>query len=324
MPFVRMPGVTGKVYVPEEQPRDKKKHNCKDCFACQHCSDDRCNLCREKKPCQKERKKMNNIKDIVHVCIKFGMLGEKRLEQFLREGIRPEIAIHGGVLDSVPLSEFRRIAELFRSRGLAMTLHGPFIDMSPGSEDTLIRAASRQRFEQLLKLIPVFQPRSVVCHAGYDEKRYGFFRETWLENSLAFWQWFAGRLQDAGTRLMLENVYEHYPENIRILFENLQKYGAGFCLDIGHCKVFSRSSLKTWLESLGTFLGQLHLHDNAGLQDEHLAPGKGTLDFPFLFQWLKEHRDRPPLITMETHREADLYPGLTYLQKIWPWEPLSL
>ena len=46
MPFVRMPGVTGKVYVPEVLPGQQKKHPCPDCFACQHCSDDRCTVCR--------------------------------------------------------------------------------------------------------------------------------------------------------------------------------------------------------------------------------------------------------------------------------------
>ena len=46
MPFVKMPGVTGKVYVPEVLPGQRKKHPCPDCFACQQCSDDRCTVCR--------------------------------------------------------------------------------------------------------------------------------------------------------------------------------------------------------------------------------------------------------------------------------------
>lgn len=46
MPFVKMPGVTGKVYVPEKPPDEAKKHDCADCFSCQMCGDDRCNVCR--------------------------------------------------------------------------------------------------------------------------------------------------------------------------------------------------------------------------------------------------------------------------------------
>ena len=46
MPFVKMPGVIGKVYVPEPIPGRTQKHPCPDCFACQQCSEDRCRVCR--------------------------------------------------------------------------------------------------------------------------------------------------------------------------------------------------------------------------------------------------------------------------------------
>ena len=46
MPFVKIPGVTGQVYVPDTDPDLLKKHPCPDCFACQFCSEDRCNVCR--------------------------------------------------------------------------------------------------------------------------------------------------------------------------------------------------------------------------------------------------------------------------------------
>ena len=46
MPFMKIPGVTGQVYVPEKIPGKQAKHHCPDCFTCQFCSDDRCNVCR--------------------------------------------------------------------------------------------------------------------------------------------------------------------------------------------------------------------------------------------------------------------------------------
>lgn len=50
MGFQRVPGLSGKLYVPEPCPAGSKKHSCRDCFACQHCSDDRCSLCRAAGP----------------------------------------------------------------------------------------------------------------------------------------------------------------------------------------------------------------------------------------------------------------------------------
>jgi hypothetical protein len=45
MAFVIKPGVTGKIYVPDKKNAGRQKHPCQDCFACQLCSDDRCQLC---------------------------------------------------------------------------------------------------------------------------------------------------------------------------------------------------------------------------------------------------------------------------------------
>ncbi|MFH1982007.1 MAG: hypothetical protein ABIL58_09185 [Pseudomonadota bacterium] len=46
MPFIIMPGITGKVFVPEGCLITAKKHPCADCFACQQCADERCAICR--------------------------------------------------------------------------------------------------------------------------------------------------------------------------------------------------------------------------------------------------------------------------------------
>jgi hypothetical protein len=46
MPFIKVPGLAGKLYVPDDRPPGSKKHPCRDCFGCQQCSDDRCCLCR--------------------------------------------------------------------------------------------------------------------------------------------------------------------------------------------------------------------------------------------------------------------------------------
>jgi hypothetical protein len=45
MPFVTIPGLKGKVYVPQQAEGSVKKNPCKDCYSCQHCSDDRCGVC---------------------------------------------------------------------------------------------------------------------------------------------------------------------------------------------------------------------------------------------------------------------------------------
>jgi len=53
MSFTKVPGLTGKVYVPQKSNSGAKKHPCKDCFSCQSCSDDRCRVCLNQRTCRR-------------------------------------------------------------------------------------------------------------------------------------------------------------------------------------------------------------------------------------------------------------------------------
>ena len=252
------------------------------------------------------------------VNIPFTMLYDKYLEIFIQLGLNPEVAIDAEALDRFSLYDFSETAKKLKEYNLRITFHGPFIDLSPGSPDSAIRQTTKHRFEQLLRLIPIFQPKTVVCHGGYDRSRYGFgsFKELWIEKSLKMWKWLSSRIHDEGSILMLENVYEHNPDEILVFFENIERNHIGFCLDTGHQAAFGRVSLEIWLEKLNPYLGQIHLHDNNGEEDEHLPVGQGSIDFQPLFENLKQ-REKMPIITIEPHKEDDLWPSLEYLKTIF-------
>ncbi len=122
-----------------------------------------------------------------------------------------------------------------------------------------------------------------------------------------------------GARLMLENVYEEHPSEMQVLFERLRPQRVGLCLDCGHLTAFGRAPLSAWLETLGGFIGHLHLHDNQGRKDDHLALGKGRIDFAQLFAFLGSQRATPPVLTLEIHQAEDLEPSLAHLERLWPW-----
>jgi hypothetical protein len=159
----------------------------------------------------------------IQVNIPFVMLHESYLERFVKFKLNPEIGIDAIALDRYSLSDFRSIADRLHEAFLNITLHAPFVDLSPGSPDPQIWEITRSRFEQVVRIIPVFRPKTLVCHAGYDGKRYGYIRAIWVEKSLEMWSWLAKCVTDEGASLVLENVYEDGPDDIRFLFENLQK-----------------------------------------------------------------------------------------------------
>ncbi|RLF57994.1 MAG: hypothetical protein DRN37_05590 [Thermoplasmata archaeon] len=263
---------------------------------------------------------MRKIRKKVQINIPFVMLHDSYMDRFLEEGFNPEIGFDAEALERFGREDFEQVAKNCLERGLRVTFHAPFVDLSPGSPDPEIWRLTRRRYEQVVELIALFKPRTIVCHAGFEKRRYGYLQDVWFEKSIAMWTWLGNRVHEEGARLMLENVFEDSPDELLPLFQSLDRNKVGFCFDIGHQSAFSGTPLTTWIASLGPFIGQLHLHDNSGKGDEHIALGKGHIDFTTFFQLLRKAVTDPPLVTLEPHQEEEVIPSLEFLGREWPWE----
>lgn len=46
MAWITIPGLAGRVYVPDHDGQAPKKHSCPTCLSCQWCDETRCRVCR--------------------------------------------------------------------------------------------------------------------------------------------------------------------------------------------------------------------------------------------------------------------------------------
>jgi len=257
----------------------------------------------------------HQIIENIQVNIPFTMLVERQWQDlFFNSGVNPEIGLAAEALDNFSLSDFKGFADQFHHRNRSITLHGPFMDLSPGSPDPKVRELTIYRFKQLIDAVSVFKPETVVCHAGYEHVRYGFCKEQWLEYTVDTWKWLGRELFKRGTRLMLENVYETNPDELLQVLEQLDPAHVGYCLDAGHLTAFTKYPTDQWLGATGKYIGQLHLHDNHGDHDSHLGMGQGSIDFDPLFEYIK-HMTEKPVITLEPHEQEDFIASLAFLEQ---------
>jgi sugar phosphate isomerase/epimerase len=236
------------------------------------------------------------------------------LPLFLEHGLQPEIGLEGNSLWDLPAPAFAEIADQFKERELACTLHAPFFDLSPGGFDRRVVEVTREKLALAFDLLPVFQPRSIVCHLGFEENKHRSKLDRWLDTAVATWEPLLQTAADHDVQVMFENTYELGPDVHGLLFERLQAPHLGFCLDTGHLTAFARSHWRPWLDVLANRLGQLHLHDNDGAGDHHLALGLGSFDFQDFFEFLGRHRLHP-IITLEPHSQEDLWQSLAYIHE---------
>jgi sugar phosphate isomerase/epimerase len=256
---------------------------------------------------------MQEILKKVHVHMPFDLL-PKYQDAILKEKMNLEIYFSPSVMDSMNEEACRQAAKLVARASVKVTFHASFMDLRPGALDEKIRRASIDRLKQVFELAPYFHPLRIVCHPSYDDRYYVSCDEMWLAKSAATWAEMTTLARDVGTIISLENVYEKDPHILGRLFERLNSKYVCFCFDAGHFNVFSRTPLSLWMQELGPYLGQLHLHDNNGKSDEHLPVGEGKFPFPELFQALREMK-KSPVITLEAHAQDDLWQSLNNIKK---------
>lgn len=254
------------------------------------------------------------IKDRVHVHIPYPVLME-RLEEVLEVGLNPEVYFSGDSLDDYRLADIRSLKMALDKSGLRVTIHGPYMDMSPGGPDEKVRGVTIERFEQVFQIASILRPRAIVFHPGYDRRRFDGNEGLWLKQSLKTWPLFVEKASALETIIALENVFEETPGNIKVLVEGVGSRNLRVCFDLGHSNVFSKTPTGEWLKALGPYIVEFHLHDNMGENDDHLAIGDGGIDFKGFFRMVKDYT-KDPIYTIEAHTEEALWKGLKNLEEV--------
>ena len=237
------------------------------------------------------------------------------LQLVIDNRIQPEIGLDNDILYTCSRLEFEEVALALKKAKLSCTIHAPFSDLVPGAADRYVLQASRDKLQRAFALIPVFKPLSIVCHLNYEAYKHQNRLDDWFKLSLETWQGLLDVATAHGTLLLLENTYETDSTIHGRMLTGLASDQACFCLDTGHVMAFAHSTWQDWLPALQPWLGQLHLHDNHGHFDEHLAIGNGIFDFTGFFAYLKAHRLKP-IVTLEPHAENALWESLDALDRL--------
>lgn len=249
---------------------------------------------------------MQKIINHVQIHVPFRLLMTEHLSFVIKERINPEISFNCTELENTTKAVYLEVAKRIAEAELRVTFHAPFIDLRPGAIDPKIRQVTRDRLQQVFDLVPYFHPLSVVCHPSFDKRYYASHQQAWLENSIETWNYFLPLVEETNTIIALENVYETDPTPLTKLLGALSSPRIRFCFDTGHCNFFSRAPFDAWIEALGPYLSQLHIHDNSGSADDHAPVGEGNFPFTALFALLRKS-NLSPLVTLEPHSLDDLW-----------------
>ncbi|MCB2191862.1 MAG: sugar phosphate isomerase/epimerase [Deltaproteobacteria bacterium] len=229
--------------------------------------------------------------------------------------VNPEVGMDHQALDSLGEEDLAQAKQVLTGR--RVSVHMPFMDLSPGSPDPAVAGLSVQRLQKAAGWALELGAIRAVVHLGYSPDTHRDLGEFCRRLAKGFAP-LAERLHQGGCRMVIENTFEPGPEVLLAAREAIiQAKGpeVGFCLDVGHACCFSTTSLPDWWLALAPYLGEMHLHDNDGTFDHHHPPGCGMVDWAFVGRALASLQT-PPLLTIEPHFESNLWAFLRGLEKV--------
>ncbi|MBN2809110.1 MAG: sugar phosphate isomerase/epimerase [Deltaproteobacteria bacterium] len=246
---------------------------------------------------------------------------DETLVNLVKFKLAPEIYFSALNLEELALDRrpLEQAAARLAEQGLPCSFHGPFLDLSPAGYDPRIVAVTRERFQALFALARICKPEVIVLHSGYERWRFNLNINLWLEQSLAFWRPLLSQVEDLGTVLAIENIFETTPGGLRMLFDEIASPVFGGCFDIGHWHLFGEMDLSEWLGLLKKHIIAFHLHDNRGRFDDHMVPGDGLINFAALKSLARSHNIKALVHTFELHQRSQLQRGVEWFKNNNLW-----
>ena len=145
---------------------------------------------------------------------------EKYLPFIKKEKLNLEIYFGSSRIDNLKKKDIIKLKNKL-DYNPRLTIHAPFMDLSPGAVDSRVREITIKRFFNVLDLAEVLKPKIVVFHSGYDKWKYDERVDIWLDGSLKTWKPVNERAEALGVKIAVENVFEDEPTNLKLLMEEM-------------------------------------------------------------------------------------------------------
>lgn len=187
-------------------------------------------------------------------------------------------------------------------------VHGPFIDTTHSSSDPEIVRVCRARYLTSLEVATALGARYTLFHSQYNTMlKLETYPDMYHEASLRFWPEILEKAEARGISVYIENMFDDEPGPLRRLADAIDSPRFRLCLDIAHSQIYSRRSIREWIDAYGKHLAHVHMNDTRGTYDDHLGLGEGSLDIAGALDALKATGlDVTYALETNTHTRASL------------------
>lgn len=164
-------------------------------------------------------------------------------------------------------------------------IHGPFWHLNIAPRDPAVRRLVQERLNLGLDFAQAIGGTHMVVHSPFDffghpQAVPGARLVPELERVAQTMQPIVQRAEQEGVTLVIENIYDLSPSALIALVQSFDSNAVRLSVDTGHAHLMTQRGgppPQTWIETVAPYLGHVHLCDNDTTNDQHLAPGRGTI-----------------------------------------------
>jgi sugar phosphate isomerase/epimerase len=192
--------------------------------------------------------------------------------------------------DYTDRAQVREIGNWFRSTGVGATMHQPIWTveqcerwsrhvaptLSMISYDKGERIEAMDEVKRALETAEHIPIKAITLHLGEKGDKWNTAA---IDNSLTAIEHLKAFAHPLGVKVLIENLQNDVttPEHILEILHVGHFDNVGVTLDVGHAHL-SETGLDHAFELLKSRIGEVHVHDNHGMHDDHLWPGEGAID----------------------------------------------
>lgn len=251
-------------------------------------------------------------------CISTTIFGPPEKEVLLLEDVIPLISESGfsfieisrkHLFSPVPLKKIEKY-------GLKVwAVHGS-LGFNSTSNNEEIRKKEIEKEIEIMKKFECFSPCIYVVHYlnRFLEPSFGIAFRKSIEELLSF-------AEKTGFNLAIETVpnklsNERYPDSKEIVefVRSFKSNSISICMDVNHSNL--AENIEKAIDNCSGLISNVHISDNLEVEELHLVPGEGIIDFKKVVKTLKISGYKGPL-NLECHTPD--YPDLKKLKQLKKW-----
>lgn len=211
----------------------------------------------------------------------------------IKNGIIPESTVFNGSIDKA-IEYYGPQLKIMKAAGLHPTqAHAPFPAYCKGHPE--FTDFCIEIYKNVLKLCRYADCPRLVIHG--NSRRHGDYElsdEQFFELNMHMYSSLIPTIKETGVTVLLENLFTSFggvhfiagtcadPYEAVKYIDSLNELAGqecfGLCLDTGHLNLL-RTPMRPYIDILGNRIKALHIHDNSMVNDDHLAPYTGCIDW---------------------------------------------